>query len=171
MEDSKFKNSKKIKLILLGKSKVGKTCLINKYINNNLPPEYYLTTVGTDKSQKFVKIKNKEINLQIWDTSGQEEYRSVNKIYMKNTQIALIVYDITEYNSFEQLNYLIDTVKEINKEKEIIIGIAANKNNLFDKQVIKTDEGKKFANDNNCLYFETSSTDYESIEYAFHKIS
>ena len=89
---------------------------------------------------------------------------------MINSKIALIIYDITERNSFEQLNYWIDEVIDINKDEEIIIGIAANKNDLFEYQEVDTKEGKKFANDNNCLFFETSAKDYESIENVFLKL-
>ena len=170
MDDSKLKAGKKVKFILVGESKVGKTSLINQYINKSFSLDH-ITTTGTDKFYNIVKVKDKEIKLEIWDTAGQEEYRAVNKIFMKNTQLALIVYSITDQNSFEQLSYWIKQVKEINKEKEIIFGIAANKSDLFEEQKVETEIGKKFADDNNCLFFETSAKDYKSIENVFIKIA
>ena len=89
---------------------------------------------------------------------------------MKNTQIALIVYSITDKNSYDQLSFWINQVKEVNKDKQIIFGIAANKSDLFEQQVIDTEKGKKFADDNNCLFFETSAKDHGSIFNIFDKL-
>ena len=76
---------------------------------------------------------------------------------MINSKIALFVYDITRKRTFEELRFWIDSFKEINKNKNFIISIAANKSDLYDEQEISTEEGKKFADDNNCLFFETSA--------------
>ena len=139
--------------------------------NENQFIETYITTIGNDKILKEFSIKGKNFKIEIWDTAGQEKYRSVNKIFMKNTQIALIVYSIIDKNSFEQLNFWINLVKEVNKDKKIIFGIAANKSDLFETQVVSTEEGKKFAQEHNCLFFETSAKDYGSIEKAFYKLA
>ena len=160
----------KPKLILVGEGHVGKTSIIQQFIEQKFS-ESYLMTVGSDKSIKDLKINGKDIKLEIWDTAGQDKYRGVNKIFMKNTKIALLVYDITEKYTFEQLNFWIDNVKDINKNENIIFGVAANKSDLFEQQVVETEEGKKFANDNNCLFFETSAKDYKSIENAFSKLA
>ena len=87
---------------------------------------------------------------------------------MKKTQIGLIVYDITNRKSFQNLNYWLETLKNSNKDSKVIIGILANKSDLFEERVIKTEEGKKFADDNNCFFFETSSKDHQSIEKVFN---
>ena len=89
---------------------------------------------------------------------------------MKNTQIALIVYSIIDKNSFEQLNFWINLVKEVNKDKKIIFGIAANKSDLFESQIVSFEEGKKFADENDCLFFETSAKDHKSIVTVFEKL-
>ena len=83
MEDTILKNAKKAKLILVGESSVGKTSLINQYINKTFALDH-ITTTGSDKFQKFLKIKDKDIRIEIWDTAGQEEFRSVNKIFRLN---------------------------------------------------------------------------------------
>ena len=157
----------KIKVILIGESGVGKTCIMAQYtkerfINETLP------TIASDKVLKKIEINNKPLTLELWDTVGQEKYRSVNKIFMKNTQIALIVYDITLKRTFEQLNYWIETITNCNKNSKVIIGIIANKSDLFEQQVVSREEGKKFADDNNCFFFETSSKDHQSIEKVFN---
>ncbi len=97
-------NSKnKVKLILVGNNNLGKSSIICQFIENKFSEEY-LTTINQDKSIKEIKLKNGEIIIfEIWDSIGQEEYRNVNKKFMKNTKIALLVYDITNQKSFEEL--------------------------------------------------------------------
>ena len=96
-------NSKnKVKLILVGNNKVGKSSIIFQFIENKFSEEY-LTTISQDKSIKEIKLEDGEkINLKIWDSIGQEEYRNANKILMKLTKIALLVYDKTNQKSFEE---------------------------------------------------------------------
>ena len=160
----------KAKLIIVGEATVGKTSIILQY-NENQFIETYITTIGNDKILKEFSIKGKNFKIEIWDTAGQEKYRTVNKIFMKNTQIALIVYSIIDKNSFEQLNFWINLVKEVNKDKKIIFGIAANKSDLFESQIVSFEEGKKFADENDCLFFETSAKDHKSIENLFQKLA
>ena len=155
----------KIKIILTGESGVGKTCIINQYINQRFDTAF-LSTIGTDKSLKEIKVKDKILKLEIWDTAGQEKYRSINKIFMKDTQIAILVYDITDKESFEKLNYWYDTIKDNNKEK-VLYCVVGNKNDRYEERNVEEEEGKKFANDNNMLFFESSAMDYESIEKIF----
>ncbi len=159
----------KTKLIIVGEATVGKTSILLQY-NENQFIENYITTIGNDKTIKEMTIKDKKLKVEIWDTAGQEKFRAVNKIFMKNTQIALIVYSITDKNSFEQLKFWIEQVKEINKNEKIIFGIAANKSDLFEQQIISTEVGKKFAEDNKCLFFETSAKDHKSIVTVFEKL-
>ena len=163
-------NKEKIKLIFVGEGAVGKTSLISQFIDQKFNEEY-LATIGRDKSIKDIVIDNKNIKLEIWDTPGQEKYNHVNKIFMKNSKIALIVYSITDQQSFEKLNKWINVVKEVNKNEEIIFGIAANKSDLFENQVISKEEGEKFAKDNGILFFETSAKDYKSIEKVFTELT
>ena len=157
----------KIKIILIGESEVGKTCLMTQFIKSKFENEL-IPTIASDKVIKQYEINNKKLTLELWDTVGQEKYRSVNKIFMKKTQIGLIVYDITNRKSFQNLNYWLETLKNSNKDSKVIIGILANKSDLFEERVIKTEEGKKFADDNNCFFFETSSKDHQSIEKVFN---
>ena len=155
----------KIKVILLGEARVGKTAIINQYIRCSFE-EWSWATSTPKHSTKEIDIYGKPLHLEIWDTSGAESYRAVNKIYMRNIDIALLIYDITDRRSFEELNYWIQTVKEMNN-KEVLFGVIGNKNDLYEKRVIEEEEGKKFANNNNALFFETSAEDYESVEKAF----
>ena len=93
---------KDIKFVIIGERRIGKTYLINQYLNSFLDPLCYITT-GKDISFKELKINEKYFkNLEIWDIAGIGLYRTVNKIFLKNIQIALLVYDITGQNSFNQ---------------------------------------------------------------------
>jgi small GTP-binding protein len=161
---------KKVKLIVLGESGVGKTSIMEQYFEKKYNEEYKLRS-GMDKGIKYFSIKGKKFHIEFWDTQGQEIFRAVNKLYMKNAQIALIVYSIIDKNSFEQLNFWINLVKEVNKDKKIIFGIAANKSDLFESQIVSFEEGKKFADENDCLFFETSAKDHKSIENLFQKLA
>ena len=157
----------KIKIIVIGEREVGNTWLLTQFIKSKFENEL-IPTIASDKVIKQYEINNKKLTLELWDTVGQEKYRSVNKIFMKKTQIGLIVYDITNRKSFQNLNYWLETLKNSNKDSKVIIGILANKSDLFEERVIKTEEGKKFADDNNCFFFETSSKDHQSIEKVFN---
>ena len=156
----------KIKFIFVGLNGVGKTSIINQYLDKTFT-ENYLMTIGSDKTLKKINIEGKEVTLEICDTTGHEEYRKINEIFMKNTDIALIVYDITKRESFEELTNWINSVKEINNNKNVIFGIAANKSDLYEQKVINKKEGEEFAKNNNALFFETSAKDYDSVENVF----
>ena len=156
----------KIKFIFVGLNGVGKTSLINQYLDKTFT-ENYLMTIGSDKTMKNIKIDGKEVTLEICDTVGQPDYRAVNKIFMKNSDIALIVYDITNRESFEELTNWIYSVNQSNNNKNVIFGIAANKSDLYEQKVVNKKEGEEFAKNNNILFFETSAKDYDSVENVF----
>ena len=140
----------KVKFVLLGEEKVRKTSIIAQYIIETFNECIILR--GRDRELKYLTIKDKKLELYIWDTSGHESYRVKNKIFIKNIQIALIVYDITDERSFNRLNNWINLINEVNK-KEIIFCNSANKSDLFESQIISREKGKKFADNNNCLFF------------------
>ncbi len=156
----------KVKVIIVGNGQVGKTCLICQFLDSNFQLEYQMTT-APDKSIKTVQVLNKEITFEIWDTAGQESYAAANKIFMKKADIALIVYDITEKKSFENLKNWYNRVVEINDKRKVIFGIAGNKSDLFENQVISTEEGKQFSKTIGASFFETSAKDHYSVNKAF----
>ena len=163
----------KTKLILVGESGVGKTSIINQFLYKTFDSSI-TTSLTCDKWEKTIKLKdNKYLNVDIWDTAGQEKFRAINKIFLKNTQIALLIYDITDKNSFEQLKYWYDIINEINKNEKIIFGIVANKSDLYKKQMVFQEEGENFAKNycRNSSFFESSALDYEKIENIFVEIS
>ena len=166
-----MENLERLKIILIGESKVGKTSIITQYCEQIFQSDY-ISTIGTDRFLKAIELENKtKVNLEIWDTVGQEEFSSTNKIFFKKSKIALLVYDITERKTFEKLPKWYKELLEVNNKNEIIIGVVANKSDLYEKQTVDSDEGQQFAKEINALFFETSAKDYECIEKVFKKIT
>ncbi len=163
----------KVKIILVGESSVGKTSIITQYLYKKFSPDEIKSTTSCDKWEKEIKLENdKIIKCEIWDTAGQEKFRAVNKIFMKNTKIAILVYDTTNKETFVQLKYWYNTTNEINTNFDVIFGIVANKSDLFELRQVTINEGKDFAKNycNNSLFFETSALDYDSINSVFYDL-
>lgn len=135
-----------IKIVLVGESGVGKTSIIERYIYESFDnsTESTLAAGFSRKELKFPEL-NISLSLDLWDTAGQEIYRAIAKTYYKNAAIAILVYDITRKDSFDEMcNYWYKQIKE-SGEKDVIFGIAGNKCDMFVEQKISEKEGKEFA--------------------------
>ena len=159
----------KLKCVLIGETAVGKTSIISQYINNEFNPDVK-SSIGVDNLIKEIEIENTKIKFELWDTPGQKIYTSANKIFMKNTDIALIVYDITNKETFEKVNHWINLVKEVNGNRNLIIGIAANKSDLYENTEVNREEGEEYAKKINALYFESTATDHENVVNIFEEL-
>ena len=160
-----------IKCVLLGETAVGKTCLINKFVNDTFQSDFVSTMVGcySSKDVYYDKAK-KKIKYEIWETAGQEKYRSINKIFYQDTSIAILVLDITRKDTFEALkNYWYGELRD-NAPKEVIIAIAANKCDLYEYEEVSHDEIESFAKSINALYEQTSAKTGEGIKDLFNSI-
>ena len=150
-----------IKITFLGESGVGKTNLINVYTDKNFNPNEF-TTSDTNQCFKTLKIGDISLNISLWDTIGQERYRSITKSFIKGSNIIVFVYDITRRVTFLELNYWISAVNvEINAE-EVIFGVVGNKIDLFDNCEVPKKEGGKYATKINAQFYETSAKDDKS---------
>ena len=119
-----------------------------------------MATYSQDKSIKEIDLKNgKKITLEIWDTIGQESLRATNKIFMKNAKIALLVYDITNQETFDNLNSFYNEIDNVIGKNKVLLGVVGNKSDLYEEQVVKNDEGQKYAKSINAFFFETSAKD------------
>ena len=161
---------KKLKFVIIGETQVGKTSLINQYVNNQFEGDY-LMTIGNDKTTKEITIDEKKVTLEIWDTIGHETLRAANKIFMKNTNIALMVYDITNRDSFDNLNQFYEELISINTENKMIIGVTANKSDLYEDACVNKEEGEDYANKINASFFESTATDHENVENIFNELT
>ena len=156
MEKEKNQKKDSIKVIFLGNETVGKTALINAYNDKNFTINS-MATIGAEFIYKTLKIDEKEYNIQLWDTAGQEKFRAVAKIYFKGSDIVIFVYDVTNQKTFNDLGeFWIGYVKECIKD-DIVFGIAANKMDLFDSIKVEKGVGQKLAADNGALFCETSA--------------
>ena len=158
----------KIKLMVLGDSNVGKSSILTKYCKNQFLSKY-ITTIGIDFQIKYLNINNKRIKVQIWDTAGQERYRVVTKNYFNTSNGFIIIYDITDRSSFNNINNWMDQIESfIGKEVKCIL--FGNKNDLDNKRDVQIEEGEELAKKYNCPFFETSAKEGNNIEEGFKEI-
>ena len=144
-----------IKVILVGEMGTGKTSLINTAIGLKFQDKIASTTTNSIVNKK-IKINDKTYSINLWDTIGQEKYRSLTKIFMKGAKIVIFVYDITNYDSFKELNFWIESTKEILTEQPVM-GIVGNKSDLFLKEEVKESEARQLAKEKGYEFSLTSA--------------
>ena len=147
------------KIIFTGDISVGKTSIISVLMGQKFNNEYE-ASIGVDFFSKTIKYKGKIIKLQIWDSAGQEKFRSLIPNYIRSSSLVFIVYDITNRKSFESLQLWIDFVNNIENSNIVIVG---NKIDLEEKREIPTEEGKKFADEKNYEFFEVSAKNDQNL--------
>ena len=161
-------------ILLIGDSSVGKTSLIQRYVNGIFKDErdVYLPTVGLDFYTKYEIINNMNVEVRLWDTAGQERFKSLTPNYFKNAEGVIITYDITSSQSFENLKFWINSIKTNLGEKNIIIPIiiVGNKLDMEDMRDITREEAEKFAKENKYKYFETSAKTGEGVDDAIRDL-
>jgi len=155
------------KIVLLGEAGVGKTSIITRYISGSFS-QIVMTSTGSSFVAKKIELEDKKkVKLQIWDTAGQEKYRSLAKIFYQSAAVAVLVYDITLKKSFEQIKeYWVKEIKE-NAPEDIIIAIAANKSDDYLNQEVTMDEGKELAKSLDALFICTSAKLGNGIDELF----
>ena len=124
-----------IKVILLGESSVGKTCIMFRFIEDKFSDR--VASIGTQFGKKTIEINDEKITFAIWDTSGQEKYRALAKQYYKDAQVIIFVYDITNKKSFDNIkNYWYNETKENVEEDNVIFCLVGNKNDLYEEEEV-----------------------------------
>lgn len=156
-----------IKLLTLGNSMVGKSSLIARFIDNKFF-DSYISTIGIDFFKKKVKIGVNEIDLQIYDSAGQEKYKSISKQYYHNSEGILLVFDLTSQESFVALDEWIEELEKVEKDLPIIL--VGNKSDL-DARDVSEEEINKIINDKKFDYFETSALNGSNVNEAFIKLT
>ena len=156
-----------LKLLLLGDSSVGKTSILLKYISNKFD-ESSISTVGVDYMDKIIDYNKFKIKLQIWDTSGEEKFRTITKNFYRNADGLLVVFDLTKKESYDHIRSWINEAKENNDKLKIIL--IGNKLDLKDERMVTIDVAKQFAEKNNLKYIETSAKDGTNINESFQTI-
>ena len=154
------------KILLLGDSEVGKSCFLMRYADNVFV-DNYITTIGLDYKLKYVQLDSGQvIKVQLWDTAGQDRYRTIAKNYYKGSHGILLLYDVTKSSSFENIREWIKDIREEVYEKAIIF-LIGNKIDKKDQIKIKTEDAEKLAEEFNIPFFEASAKSGENVDEIF----
>lgn len=157
-----------LKIILLGSSAPGKSCLLNRFCNNSFSGSSF-ATIGVDFKTKIVKIDGVSVKLQIWDTAGAERFLAITMAYIRGSNGIIIVCDSTNEDSIKTTNYWVKQIEYRGMKDEAIIAVFGNKCEL-DRKVPKN-YAKSIALENGLHYFEVSAKDGKGVEEAFYYVA
>mmetsp|Transcript_13552 Transcript_13552/g.15016 ORF Transcript_13552/g.15016 Transcript_13552/m.15016 type:complete len:223 (-) Transcript_13552:182-850(-) len=160
-----------LKFIMIGDTGVGKTCLLLNFIEGRFKHSHDLT-IGVEYGAKVLALKkeNTNVKLQIWDTAGQESFRSITRSYYRGAAAAIMVYDVTSRTSFENIIRWLREARETGNDTMEVL-LVGNKIDLKDKRVVSTEDGQKFAKENGLMFIETSAKTSHNVVDAFHDVS
>lgn len=156
------------KIVVVGASGVGKTAIVNQLINKNFKEEGQ-PTIGVEFKSYSLQADDENVKLQIWDTAGQERFRSVSKAYFRNALGAVLVFDLTQRQSFEELNMWINDLNSLCAPNAYII-LVGNKKDLEDDRQIAETEAQEFAKRYNLQYLETSAKTGDNVQDTFVRL-
>ncbi|XP_009404831.2 ras-related protein RIC1-like [Musa acuminata AAA Group] len=153
------------KLLLIGDSSVGKSCLLIRFADDSYV-DSYISTIGVDFKIRTVELDGKTIKLQIWDTAGQERFRTITSSYYRGAHGIIIVYDITEMESFNNIKQWLSEIDRYASDSvcKLLVG---NKCDLVEDRVVETEKAKAFADSLGIPFIETSAKDSINVEKAF----
>ena len=160
------------KVVLLGETAVGKSCLISRYVTNQFLSNFVPTMGGCFSSKEitYEELNKKKINLQIWDTAGQEKFRSITKMFYKDASAAILVYDITRQESFLEIkNFWYKEVKE-NSSENLVVAFVGNKKDLYEYEEVDKQEIEKYAKEQGAIFKETSAKEGTGVDELFRLI-
>jgi len=163
---SKINNSDYLfKLLLIGDSGVGKSCLLLRFADDTYT-ESYISTIGVDFKIRTIELDAKTIKLQIWDTAGQERFRTITSSYYRGAHGIIVVYDVTDQESFNNVKQWLHEIDRYAAENvnKLLVG---NKSDLTSKRVVSTEQGKEFADSLGIEFLETSAKNATNVEQAF----
>ncbi|CAD0089296.1 ras-domain-containing protein, partial [Aureobasidium melanogenum] len=160
---------KKFKLVFLGEQSVGKTSLITRFMYDSFDNTYQ-ATIGIDFLSKTMYLEDRTVRLQLWDTAGQERFRSLIPSYIRDSSVAVVVYDITSAKSFQQTRKWVDDVRG-ERGSDVIIVLVGNKTDLNDKREVTTQQGEEEAKKHNLMFIETSAKVGHNVKPLFKRIA
>ena len=152
------------KLLIIGESGVGKTCLLLRFTDDSFTSNH-LTTIGIDFKIKIINLENKLIKLQIWDTAGEERFRTITKTYYKGAHGIILTYDVTDINSFKNIRNWIKQIEQNaqNTVCKVLVGNKCDKND----RAVSFEEGQKLAKEYGMEFFETSAKSNTNVNETF----
>ncbi|EEC46175.1 predicted protein [Phaeodactylum tricornutum CCAP 1055/1] len=156
------------KYIIIGDTGVGKSCLLLQFTDKRFQPVHDLT-IGVEFGARMISVADDtQVKLQIWDTAGQESFRSITRSYYRGAAGALLVYDITRRDTFQHLSRWLEEAKS-HAQPNMVILLIGNKNDLEHRRAVTAEEGQEFADANGLLFLETSAKTAFNVEQAFLK--
>jgi len=157
-----------VKLLMLGDSAVGKSSLITRFCEDTTTSNH-IPTIGVDFKYKTIDCEGTKIKLQIWDTAGQEKFRSIVQTYYKGAMGIVLTYAINDRKSFQNIENWMKQIST-NAAKGIVVILVGNKADLLER-VVETSEGKRVAETHNIKFFESSAKDGENVDMIFHELA
>ncbi|XP_038509509.1 ras-related protein Rab-2A-like isoform X1 [Canis lupus familiaris] len=151
--------------IIIGDTGVGKSCLLLQFTDKRFQPVHDLT-IGVEFGARMITIDGKQIKLQIWDTAGQESFRSITRSYYRGAAGALLVYDITRRDTFNHLTTWLEDARQ-RSNSNMVIMLIGNKSDLESRREVKKEEGEAFAREHGLIFMETSAKTASNVEEAF----
>lgn len=159
----------KYKLVFLGDQGVGKTCLINRFVYDTFDKTYQ-ATIGIDFLSKTMYLEDRTVRLQLWDTAGQERFRSLIPSYIRDSSVAVVVYDTTSRSSFLSSSKWIDDIRA-ERGEDVMIMLVGNKTDLADCREVSVEEGKAKAVEEQTLFIETSAKAAFNVKQLFRRLA
>lgn len=156
------------KVVLLGNSHVGKTSILNFQLGQT-PKVNTVPTIGNNFQKLKIHIRNMTVSLHVWDTAGQELFRSLVPFYIKGADAAIVVFDITDQSSFDDLEKWYQIIQE-HVTKKITLLIAGNKSDLASQQIVSDEVASNYANSINCGFIKTSAFSGAGIDELFNEL-
>ena len=165
-------NEYEIKICLLGDVNVGKTSIASRFCKNSFTDNYINTIGGAYQQQNIVLNNGAKIKLHIWDTSGQDRFRSMTNLYYRDAQVAILTYDVTNEQSLESLNYWLNELNDKVEIDNMVLCLAGNKSDIeSSKRQVSTAKGKAFAEEHNMIFYETSAKTGAGVKELFQAIA
>ena len=169
MAEKKYKKDILYKILLLGDWSVGKTCFLMRYTDNTFT-DIHLSTIGIDYKLKNVTLENGEtIKVQIWDTAGQDRYKSITKSYIKGAHGIILIYDVTKRRTFEGIQNWVKQIKE-QVSSRVCVALVANKIDEKEKREVTEQEGIRLGKDIGYPFYEASAKDGININECFDNL-
>ena len=161
-----------VKICLLGDVNVGKTSIASRFCKNSFTDNYINTIGGAYQQQNIVLNNGAKIKLHIWDTSGQDRFRSMTNLYYRDAQVAILTYDVTNEQSLESLNYWLNELNDKVEIDNMVLCLAGNKSDIeSSRRQVSTAKGKAFAEEHNMIFYETSAKTGAGVKELFQAIA
>jgi Ras-related protein Rab-8A len=158
-----------IKLLLIGDSGVGKSCLLLRFCEDQFTPSF-ITTIGIDFKIRTIDLDGKKVKLQVWDTAGQERFKTITTAYYRGAMGILLVYDVCDEKSFNNIRSWYSNVQQHASENVVLI-LVGNKSDMVDKRVISTEQGKALADELGIPFIESSAKTTDNVEETFFSLA